>query len=57
VLSAYYDYALNAQLIRLEQSNQQLLRTTAAVTEVQNRAGSAGQQDVLKASRGGRVGQ
>ena len=26
VLSAYYDYALNAELIRLEQSNQQLLR-------------------------------
>jgi cobalt-zinc-cadmium efflux system outer membrane protein len=50
VLSAYYDYALNAQLIRLEQSNQQLLRTTATVTEVQNRAGSAGQQEVLKAS-------
>ena len=49
VLSAYYDYALNAELIRLEQSNQQLLRTTATVTEAQNRAGSLGQEDVLKA--------
>ncbi len=50
VLSAYYDYALNAELIRLEQGNQQLLRTTAMVIEARNRAGSAGQQDVLKAS-------
>src|SRR5580658_7264833 len=49
VLSAYYDYALNAELIRLEQSNQQLLQTTATVTEARNRAGSSGQQDVLKA--------
>ena len=49
VLSAYYDYALNAELIRLEQSNQQLLDTTATVTEAQNRAGSSGQEDVLKA--------
>jgi cobalt-zinc-cadmium efflux system outer membrane protein len=50
VLSAYYDYALNAELIRLEQSNQQLLQTTTTVTEARNRAGSSGQQDVLKAS-------
>ncbi len=50
VLSAYYDYALNAELIRLEQSNQQLLRTTAAVTEAQNRAGSSSQGDFLKAA-------
>lgn len=49
VLSDYYDYALNAELIRLEQSNQQLLQTTATVTEARNRAGSSGQQDVLKA--------
>jgi outer membrane protein TolC len=49
VLSAYYDYALNADLIRLEQNNQQLLRTTASVTEARNRAGSSDQQDVLKA--------
>jgi cobalt-zinc-cadmium efflux system outer membrane protein len=50
VLSAYYDYALNAELIRLEQSNQQLLQTKAMVTEARNRAGSSGQQDVLKAN-------
>jgi cobalt-zinc-cadmium efflux system outer membrane protein len=50
VLSTYYDYALNAELIRLEQSNQQLLKTTAMVTEARNGAGTSGQQDVLKAS-------
>jgi len=50
VLSAYYDYALNAELIRLEQRNQLLLQTTAMVTEARNGAGTSGQQDVLKAS-------
>ncbi len=50
VLSAYDDYALNARLIRLEQSNQGLLRTTVTMTDAQNRVGGAGQQDVLKAS-------
>jgi cobalt-zinc-cadmium efflux system outer membrane protein len=50
VLSAYYDYALNNELIRLEQSNQQLLGTIAMVVEARNRAGSSGQQEVLKAS-------
>lgn len=49
VLSAYYDYALNAELIRLEQSNQQLLKTTATITEARNRAGSSSLEDVLKA--------
>jgi len=49
VLNAYYDYSLNAELIRLEQSNQQLLETAATATASRNRAGSAGQQDVLKA--------
>ena len=49
VLSAYYDYALNAELIRLEQSNQELLLTMAMVTQARNTTGSAGQQDVLKA--------
>jgi cobalt-zinc-cadmium efflux system outer membrane protein len=49
VLIAYYGYALNVELIRLEESNQQLLRAAAAVTEARNRVGSAGQQDVLKA--------
>jgi outer membrane protein TolC len=50
VLSAWYDYALTSELIRLEQANGQLLKTTAMVVEARNRAGSAGLQDVLKAS-------
>jgi cobalt-zinc-cadmium efflux system outer membrane protein len=50
VLGAYYDYALTAELIRLEQQNAQLLQTTASATEARNRAGAAGQQDVLKAA-------
>jgi outer membrane protein, heavy metal efflux system len=50
VLIAYDDYALTAKLIRLEQSNRQLLQTTAAVTQSRNRAGNADQQDVLKAA-------
>lgn len=49
VLKAYYDYALNAELIRLEQSNQGLLRTIATVAETRYRAGRSGQRDVLKA--------
>jgi outer membrane protein, heavy metal efflux system len=50
VLSAYYDYALNAELIRLEQSNLQLLRTIASLAEDRNRVGRSGLQDVLKSS-------
>jgi outer membrane protein, heavy metal efflux system len=50
VLRAYYDYVLNAELIRLEQSNQQLLQTIAMVAEARNRAGRSGQRDVLKSS-------
>jgi outer membrane protein TolC len=50
VLKTYYDYALNAELIRLEQSNQRLLRTIATVAETRNRAGRSGQRDVLKSS-------
>ncbi len=50
VLSAYDDYALNAELIRLEQSNQQLLQTTTMLAEAGNSAGSAGLQSVLKTS-------
>ena len=50
VLKAYYDYALNAELIRLEQSNQRLLRTIATVAETRNRAGRSGQRDMLKSS-------
>jgi outer membrane protein TolC len=49
VLNAYYDYALNAELIRLEQSNAQLLQTAVTVVEARNRAGASGQQDLLKA--------
>jgi outer membrane protein, heavy metal efflux system len=50
VLKAYYDYALNAELIRLEQSNQRLLRTIATVAETRYRAGRSGQRDVLKSN-------
>src|SRR5581483_10103058 len=50
VLGAWYDYALTAESIRLEQSNLQLLQTILTATEARNRAGSAAQQDVLKAS-------
>ena len=49
VLSAYADYALTAQLIRLEQSNAELLQTTVMVVETKNRAGAGGQHDLLKA--------
>ena len=49
VLGAYYDYALTAELIRLEQSDVELLKTTAMVSDARNRAGAAGLQDVLKA--------
>jgi outer membrane protein TolC len=48
VLDASYDFALNAELIRIEQSNAALLAQSALVVEARNRAGSAGQQDVLK---------
>jgi cobalt-zinc-cadmium efflux system outer membrane protein len=50
VLKAYYDYALTAELIRLEQSNQRLLQTIATVAETRNRAGRSGQRDLLKSS-------
>jgi cobalt-zinc-cadmium efflux system outer membrane protein len=49
VLSAWYDYALTSELIRLEQENIQLLQITVTVTDARNRAGAAGQQDLLKA--------
>lgn len=48
VLGAYAEYALSAELIRLEQSNAELLQTTVMVVEARNRAGTAGQQDLLK---------
>lgn len=49
VLGAYYDYSLTAELIRLEENNAELLQTTTMVVEARNAAGSAGQQDLLKA--------
>jgi cobalt-zinc-cadmium efflux system outer membrane protein len=48
VLNAYWEYALTADLIRLDQRDQQLLRTIATLTAAQNRAGSSNQRDVLK---------
>jgi outer membrane protein TolC len=50
MLNACYDYALTAELIRLEQNNHQLLQTMLSVTQSRSRAGSAGQQDVLRAA-------
>ena len=50
ILGAYYDYALTGELIRLEQSNQQLLELTASATASRHRVGSAGRLDVLKAN-------
>ncbi|HEX4125210.1 MAG TPA: TolC family protein [Tepidisphaeraceae bacterium] len=49
VLDACYDYALADELIQLEQANSQLLETTVTVADARNRAGAAGQQDLLKA--------
>lgn len=49
VLDAWDNYALTAELIRLEDTNAQLLQTTAMVAEARNRAGAAGQQELLKA--------
>lgn len=49
VLDGYYDYALAAALIRLEQETAQLLQAIATSAEGRNRAGNAGQQDLLKA--------
>jgi outer membrane protein TolC len=49
VLVAWDDYALNAELIRLEQADAALLRTTVMVVEARNRSGAGRQQDLLKA--------
>lgn len=46
---AYDDYALSAELIRLEQSNTRLLQTIVMVVEARERAGAGGQQDLLRA--------
>jgi outer membrane protein, heavy metal efflux system len=49
VLDAYYDYALNAELVRLEEANQQLLETMVMTTQARAATGSSGQMDLLKA--------
>ena len=49
VLGAYAEYALTAELARIEESNVGLLQTTVMVVEARNRAGAAGQQDLLRA--------
>jgi len=48
VISAYDDYALTAEMIRLGNQSVQLLQATASITEARNRAASSSQQDVLK---------
>ncbi|MDB5326893.1 MAG: outer rane efflux protein [Phycisphaerales bacterium] len=50
VLYAWYDYALDAELIRLEENNEQLLQTVASSTAARSRVGSGGQEVVLKAA-------
>jgi outer membrane protein TolC len=50
VLSAYADYALAAELSRLESSNRDLLELIAKVTESRLSTGAAMQQDLLKAA-------
>jgi outer membrane protein TolC len=49
VLDAYYDYALTAELIRLEKANAELLQTTATTVEARNQTGTGTQADLLKA--------
>jgi outer membrane protein TolC len=49
VLDAYADYALTAEMIRLQQSTSGLLKTTAMLAEARNQAGAASQADLLKA--------
>lgn len=48
VLDAYYDYSLTAELIRLEQANNQLLNSMVTDVAASNRAGDGSQIDVLK---------
>jgi outer membrane protein TolC len=49
VLGAYADYALTAELARLEEASGALLQMTVTAVEARNRAGAAGQQELLKA--------
>jgi outer membrane protein TolC len=48
VLSAYADYAITAELIRLEEANSLLLSTAVTAVEARNAAGVGGQQDLLR---------
>ena len=50
LLSAYYDYALTAELARLERNNIDLLALMAQVTQSRVSAGAAMQQDALRAN-------
>ena len=49
VLDAYDDYVLTAELIRLQQSLAELLKTTATVAEARNSTGGGSFADLLKA--------
>ncbi len=49
VLSAYFDYALTAELIRLEEQNNKLLDLTDQMIQLRIGTGTAMQQDLLKA--------
>ncbi|HWE01413.1 MAG TPA: TolC family protein [Tepidisphaeraceae bacterium] len=49
ILNAYYDYALTAELIRLQRSFGQLLDTSALAVEARDNVGGADRQDALKA--------
>jgi len=48
VLSAYYDLALQAELIRLQEADVTLLETIDELAEARSRAGAVPQQDLLK---------
>jgi len=48
LLTAYAEYALTAELLRLEEENVQLIKTVSSAVEAKNRAGLGGQQDLLR---------
>ena len=50
VLDAYYDFALTAELIRLEESNATLLQTTAAAIDLRNQAVQARNRNCSKSA-------
>ncbi len=50
VLDAYYDYALTAEDIRLEQRNAELLQMTARIITAHSITSANSQQDILKAA-------